>query len=290
MTRSMTAFARQESQQSWGGLTWEIRSVNQRYLEPHLRIPESFRDLEPALRDQLRKKLSRGKLDCTLRFDIEKQQQGIEVDKERAQQLINATEQLATLTDNTQAINPLDILKWPGVMRDATPLDMDEVKKQALALFSTAVDDLNAGRAREGAELADLITQRLDSISVVVSEVRSKMPQILDSQRELLLTRVNDLDLALEIDPVRLEQEIALLAQKADIAEEMDRLDTHVQEARRILKQKGAIGRRLDFLMQELNREANTLSSKAIVVETTNSAVELKVLIEQMREQIQNIE
>jgi uncharacterized protein (TIGR00255 family) len=283
----MTAFARQESQQSWGSLVWEIRSVNQRYLEPHFRVPESFRALEPALRDQLRKKLSRGKIDCNLRFDVEKQQQGMQVDQQRAQQLIDAAQQIADLSSNSQPINPLDVLKWPGVMLDAN-LDMDEVKKQALDLFTAAVDDLNAGRAREGAELADLITQRLDSISVVVSEVREKMPEILTAQRELLLSRVNDL--ALEIEPVRLEQEIALLAQKADVAEEMDRLDTHVQEVRRILKQKGAVGRRLDFLMQELNREANTLSSKAIVVETTNSAVELKVLIEQMREQIQNIE
>ncbi|EPJ50000.1 MAG: hypothetical protein OFPI_21330 [Osedax symbiont Rs2] len=170
---------------------------------------------------------------------------------------------------------------------DAT-LDMDAVKKLALELFANAIEDLNAGRQREGIELAALITQRLDAISTVVADVREKMPLILQGQRELLLTRVADLQL--EIDPVRIEQEIALLAQKADVAEEMDRLDTHVQEVRRILKQKGAIGRRLDFLMQELNREANTLSSKAIVVETTNSAVELKVLIEQMREQIQNIE
>jgi len=287
MTRSMTAFARQEAQQSWGGLVWELRSVNHRYLEPHLRIPESFRELESALREQLRKKLSRGKIDCTLRFEIEKKQQGIQIDEGRAQQLISAAEKLGALTANPQPIDTLEVLRWPGVMIDAT-LDMDVVKKLALELFANAIEDLNAGRQREGVELAELITQRLDAISAVVKDVREKMPKILQGQRALLLTRVADLQL--EIDPVRIEQEIALLAQKADVAEEMDRLDTHVQEVRRILEQKGAIGRRLDFLMQELNREANTLSSKAIVVETTNSAVELKVLIEQMREQIQNIE
>lgn len=287
MTRSMTAFARQESQQNWGSLVWEIRSVNQRYLEPHFRVPESFRALEPALRDQLRKQLSRGKIDCSLRFDVEKQQQGMQIDQQRAQQLIDAAQQVADLSSNSQPINPLDVLQWPGVMLD-TQLDMQEIQAQALSLFHQAVEDLNSGREREGAELADLITQRLDAISEVVKDVRQKMPNILQAQRELLLKRVQDL--TLEIDPVRLEQEIALLAQKADVAEEMDRLDTHVQEVRRILQQKGAVGRRLDFLMQELNREANTLSSKAIVVETTNSAVELKVLIEQMREQIQNIE
>jgi uncharacterized protein (TIGR00255 family) len=283
----MTAFARQESQHSWGGLVWEIRSVNHRYLESNLRIPDSIRDIESALRDQLRKKLNRGKIDCSLRFDVEKKQQGIQVDETRAKQLIAAAEQLNQFTSNPQPIDTLEILRWPGVMLD-TKLDMSEVKQAALQLFSQAIDDLNRGRIREGAELAELITQRLDTISQVVAQVRSQMPSIIDAQRNLLQSRV--IDLQLEIDPLRIEQEIALLAQKADVAEELDRLDTHVQEVRRILQQKGAIGRRLDFLMQELNREANTLTSKAIVVDTTNSAVELKVLIEQMREQIQNIE
>jgi uncharacterized protein (TIGR00255 family) len=287
MTRSMTAFARQETQQNWGGLIWEIKSVNHRYLEPHLRIPENLRDIETALRDQLRKKLSRGKIDCTLRFSTEQQQQCIQIDEVRAQQLINAAQQLANLTENAQPINTLEILRWPGIMQEAS-LDIKQVKEAALALFSTAIDDLIAGRTREGTELTELITQRLAAISQVVAQARTKMPLILQAQRELLLSRITDLQL--EIDATRLEQEIALLAQKADVAEELDRLDTHVQEVARILQQEGAIGRRLDFLMQELNREANTLSSKAIVVETTNSAVELKVLIEQMREQIQNIE
>ena len=287
MARSMTAFARQESQHSWGVLVWEIRSVNQRYLEPQLRMPDSFRDLEPALRDLLRKNLNRGKIDCTLRFEAENSQQGINIDKGRAKQLIDAAESLSALIKNPLPIDSLEILRWPSVMLDAT-LDMEAVKKQALALFSAALDDLSQGRAREGAELANLIDQRLDKICVVVGEVRIKMPLIISAQRQLLLKRVNDL--ALEIEPLRIEQEIALLAQKADVAEELDRLDTHVQAVRQILTTKGPIGRRLDFLMQELNREANTLSSKAIVVETTNSAVELKVLIEQMREQVQNIE
>ncbi len=287
MTRSMTAFARQESQQSWGGLTWEIRSVNQRYPEPHLRIPESFRDLEPALRDLLRKKLSRGKIDCSLRFEVEQKQQGIQIDTERARQLIDAAQQLAALSDNPLPIDSLEILRWPGVMQDAK-LDMASVKKQALALFSTALDDLIEGRAREGRELAELINQRLTSMGLVVADVRQKMPEILAKQRHLLIGKITDL--ALEVDPLRIEQEIVLLTQKADVAEELDRLDTHLQAVAHILQQPGTVGRRLDFLMQELNREANTLSSKSIVVETTNSAVELKVLIEQMREQIQNIE
>jgi uncharacterized protein (TIGR00255 family) len=283
----MTAFARQESQHSWGALIWEVRSVNQRYLEPHLRIPNSFRDLELALRDLIRQNLNRGKIDCTLHFVVEKEQQGIQINRERAKQLIDAAESLSSLTTDPQPIDSLEILRWPGIMLE-TKLDMDAVKKQALTLFSAALDDLIQGRSREGAELANLINHRLDAIAIVVSQVREKMPQIMEAQRRLLLKRVTDL--GLEIDTVRIEQEIALLAQKADVAEEIDRLDTHVQAVRQILTTGGAIGRRLNFLMQELNREANTLSSKAIVVDTTNSAVELKVLIEQMREQIQNIE
>jgi len=287
MTRSMTAFARQESLHSWGSLVWELRSVNQRFLDPHFRIPDSVREIEPTMRDLLRKQLSRGKIDCTLHVNISQNQQEIQVDTVRANQLLIACEQINALTNTSQPINTLEILRSPGVMLDAK-IDLPAVKASAIALFATTVDDLNAGRAREGAELSNLITQRLLAINIVVADVREKMPQIIQAQRDLLLSRITSL--AIDVDTVRIEQEIALLAQKADVAEELDRLDTHVQEIHRILQQQGAIGRRLDFLMQELNREANTLSSKSIVVETTNSAVELKVLIEQMREQIQNIE
>ncbi|BBB31501.1 YicC/YloC family endoribonuclease [Neptunomonas japonica] len=287
MTRSMTAFARQESQQGWGTLTWEVRSVNHRFLEPHLRIPEQLRELEGSLRETLRKRLSRGKVECMLRFVPEEQAQTLQVNEAFAKQLLAATEQMEQLMPVSQSLNPLDLLRWPGVLQDVQ-IDMDEVKREALKLFNKALDDLHAGREREGKELASLIEQRLDAISVVVADVRAKLPQILLNQRNMLKTRVTDL--GVDLDPQRLEQEVVLLAQKADVDEEMDRLDTHVQEVRRILKQKEPVGRRLDFLMQELNREANTLSSKSIVTDTTQSAVELKVLIEQMREQIQNIE
>jgi len=287
MTRSMTAFARQESQHSWGSLIWELRSVNQRFLDPHIRIPDSLMEIEPAMRDILRKQLSRGKVDCTLRLEITNTQRGIQIDSERVAKLINAAEQINTLIQHSQPIDSLEILRWPGVMCDEK-VDRDEIKASAVSLFSACINDLNRAREREGTELANLISLRLIAVKEVVTNVRAKMPEILSAQRELLMNRVAAL--SLEIDNVRIEQEIALLAQKADVAEELDRLDTHVTEVARILKQKGAIGRRLDFLMQELNREANTLSSKAIVVDTTNSAVELKVLIEQMREQIQNIE
>ncbi|MBE9396839.1 YicC family protein [Pontibacterium sp. N1Y112] len=289
MTRSMTAFARQEAEHSWGSLIWEIRSVNHRYLEPHLRMPESLRELEGSLREQLRKKLSRGKVECTLRFHPEAQAQQLTVNSEFAKELIAAADEVAalSLSGNTQPMNPLDVLRWPGVLQDAQ-IDMDQVKAEALKLFGRALDDLIAGREREGAELNALIEQRLVSISEIVVEVRSKLPQILQAQRDNLRSRLEELKE--DLDEGRLEQEMVMLAQKADVDEEMDRLNTHVLEVRRVLKQKGPIGRRLDFLMQELNREANTLSSKSIVADTTQCAVELKVLIEQMREQIQNIE
>lgn len=288
MTRSMTAFTRQEAQQSWGSVAWEVRSVNHRYLEPHLRLPDNFRDLEIPLREKLRKKLSRGKVECTLRFVPEARSQTLNIDQTYTQDLISAAQQVQALLPAEQApLDPLEILRWPGVLQDAS-LDMDAVKAEVLALFDKGLDDLLEGRAREGKELAALINQRLDSISDIVKQVREKLPQILQLQRENLQNRLAEMKE--ELDPARLEQEMVMLAQKADVDEEMDRLDTHVQEVRRVLKQKGPIGRRLDFLMQELNREANTLSSKSIVAETTQCAVDLKVLIEQMREQIQNIE
>ncbi|WP_372739733.1 YicC/YloC family endoribonuclease [Neptunomonas sp.] len=287
MTRSMTAFARQESQQAWGTLTWEVRSVNHRFLEPQLRLPEQLRELEGSLRETLRKRFSRGKVECMLRFIPEEQAQTLQVNEAFARQLLAAAEQMEQLMPVSQSLNPLDLLRWPGVLQDVK-IDMEDVKREALQLFNKALADLQSGREREGKELAGLIEQRLDAISLVISDVRAKLPQILQNQRNMLRSRVTDL--GVDLDPQRLEQEVVLLAQKADVDEEMDRLDTHVQEVRRILKQKEPIGRRLDFLMQELNREANTLSSKSIVTDTTQSAVELKVLIEQMREQIQNIE
>lgn len=287
MTRSMTAFTRQETQGDWGSLVWEIRSVNHRYLEPHLRLPDSLRELEGSLREKLRQSLSRGKVECTLRFVPETQQQTLSVDREYAAQLVAAAEELGQMISDRQPINPLEVLRWPGVLLESE-LDMDAVKKAALKLFNTALDDLAQGRAREGAELALLIAQRLDSIDQVVIQVRGRLPEIMAAQRNNLRNRLTEL--RAELDEARIEQEIALLAQKADVDEELDRLDTHVQEVRRVLKQKEPVGRRLDFLMQELNREANTLSSKSIVADTTQCAVELKVLIEQMREQIQNIE
>ncbi|MDA0425178.1 YicC/YloC family endoribonuclease [Stutzerimonas frequens] len=287
MVHSMTAFARSEQAGTHGTLSWEIRSVNHRYLEPHLRLPEAFRDLEGQVRDALRKGLSRGKVECTLRFAEENQRSSLQVDRERASQLIAAAESVAALIRQPAAIDPLQVLGWPGVLV-ADAADPQALNQSALELFHKALAQLKEGRRREGAELAKLLEERLDSILAEVATLREQVPQMLAAQRQKILDRFNEM--AAELDPQRLEQEMVLLAQKSDVAEELDRLSTHVGEVQRVLKAGGAAGRRLDFLMQELNREANTLGSKAFDPRSTQAAVNLKVLIEQMREQVQNIE
>lgn len=288
MTASMTAFSRQEAVYDWGTISWEIRSVNQRYLEPHFRLSEHFRELEFAFRDVLRKKLNRGKVECQLRFQaIDKAATGLTINADNAQALANAVKELGTWFDGIKTPSPLQILQWPGILSDNST-DAEIMKKAVVELFNKGVDELIQVRLREGEQLKGIIEQRLDAIDQIVADVKAKLPEILAAQKQNLLEKLAEAKV--ELDPMRVEAEIVLLAQKADVAEELDRLATHTKEVRRQLKEKGPIGRRLDFLMQELNREANTLSSKSIVVETTNSAVELKVLIEQMREQIQNIE
>lgn len=287
MAYSMTAFTRQTQDADWGSLQLELRSVNQRYLEPHFRLPDSLRDLEPAYREALRKRLSRGKVECTLRFDPAHDDATLSVNETRLATLAQALGRVREQVPDAAMPNALALLDHPGVL-ESDGVDLERVQQAAQALFATALDDLTAGRAREGERLAALIRERLAGIRDLVAEVRAHLPAILDNQRQQLADRLNAFKA--ELDPQRLETEIALLAQKADVAEELDRLETHVAEVERQLRQKGPIGRRLDFLMQELNREANTLSSKSIVADTTRCAVELKVLIEQMREQVQNIE
>ena len=287
MVHSMTAFARHEQATAHGTLSWELRSVNHRYLEPHLRLPEAFRDLEGAVREALRQGLSRGKVECTLRFAEENAGKPLQVDSERARQVIAAAEQVAALIQQPAPLNPLEVLAWPGVLV-ADSADPQALNAAALKLFDQALSELKAGRAREGAELAKLLNDRLDSILEEVAALRELVPQMLAGQRAKIETRFAEMQA--ELDPQRLEQELVLLAQKSDVAEELDRLATHVAEVRRVLKAGGAAGRRLDFLMQELNREANTLGSKAFDPRSTQAAVNLKVLIEQMLEQVQNIE
>ena len=234
---------------------------------------------------------NRGKVECQLRFQTEAADGApvskINVDKELVKQLIEAGDVISSLASDTAKLSTAELLRWPGVIGTAE-LDKKALEHDALELFAVALKDLIATREREGAELSEFIGQRIDAIRAIVADVRLMMPDILAKQRENLLAKIAEIDI--EIDPTRLEQEVALLAQKADIDEELDRLGAHVNEVERVLRSDDQMGRRLDFLMQELNREANTLSSKSIVVETTRSAVDLKVLIEQMREQIQNLE
>lgn len=287
MVHSMTAFARVEQAGTHGTLSWELRSVNHRYLEPHLRLPDAFRDLEGAVREALRQGLSRGKVECTLRFAEETAGKSLQVDQERAPQLVAAAEGVAALIRQPAPLDPLAVLAWPGVLV-ADSADPQALNAAALEAFGQALEQLKAGRSREGLELAKLLNDRLDAMLVEVGNLRELVPTMLANQRQKILDRFAELKA--ELDPQRLEQELVLLAQKSDVAEELDRLATHVGEVRRVLKAGGAAGRRLDFLMQELNREANTLGSKAFDPRSTQAAVNLKVLIEQMREQVQNIE
>lgn len=288
MTASMTAFARQEAQTEWGVLIWEIRSVNHRYLEMQFRLPENFRELEPRLRELLRKNLFRGKLESSLYYrNNNEETTQFTVDTELLGQLNRALQEVSSHAGAAKEVNALELMKWPGVLK-TQEIEFDQVKQAAFALYQQALEQLVEMRQQEGKALSKFIDQRLAAIAKVTSEVRTRLPQVLTQQKEKLLARFEDIKV--ELDPMRIEQETVLLLQKADVDEELDRLETHLKEVKRTLKKSGAIGRRLDFLMQELNREANTLSSKAIDTEVTQAAVELKVLIEQMREQIQNIE
>ncbi|WEM42418.1 YicC family protein [Photobacterium sp. DA100] len=287
MIHSMTAYARREVKADWGTAVWEIRSVNQRYLETYLRMPEQFRSLEPVLRERFRKRLARGKVECNLRFEVNPAANTeLKINEGLAKQVINAAKWVKE-TAGEGSVGPFQVLNWPGVM-EAPEQDLDAINQDLLDAFDSTVDDFIAARASEGENMKALIEQRLDAISVEASKVRSMMPEVLNWQRERILNRLEEAKV--ELDANRVEQELIMLAQKSDVAEELDRLDSHVKETQKIMKKGGACGRRLDFMMQEFNRESNTLASKSINTEITAAAVELKVLIEQMREQIQNIE
>ncbi|AOR61040.1 YicC/YloC family endoribonuclease [Pectobacterium parmentieri] len=287
MIRSMTAYARREIKGNWGSAAWELRSVNQRYLETYLRLPEQFRSLEPVARERIRARLTRGKIECNLRFELDPSAQSALILNEKlAKQLVNAANWVKMQSGEGE-INPVDILRWPGVM-SAEEQDLDAISTELLQALEGALDDFIAARESEGNALKALIEQRLAGVSAEVIKVRAQMPNVLLWQRERLQSKLEDAQVQLENN--RLEQELVLMAQRVDVAEELDRLDAHVKETYKILKKEEAVGRRLDFMMQEFNRESNTLASKSINADVTASAIELKVLIEQMREQIQNIE
>lgn len=288
MISSMTAYARKEINQSWGTASWELRSVNQRYLETYIRMPEQFRTLEPIIRERLRGRLTRGKIECNLRFELDpaSQHQELSLNQDLAKQVLSAVNWIQTEYKSGD-VNPIDVLRWPGVL-SAKEQNLDAISQEILASLDEAINELIVVREREGEVLRDLIIQRLDSITTEVEKIRQWMPQILEWQKERLQNKLAESNI--ELDKSRLEQEIVLMAQRIDVAEELDRLMTHVKETYAILNKNEAIGRRLDFMMQEFNRESNTIASKSINADVTASAIELKVLIEQIREQVQNIE
>jgi uncharacterized protein (TIGR00255 family) len=283
----MTAFSRFEVKGDWGNAVWEIRSVNQRFLETYFRLPEQFRSIEPVLRERFRKQLNRGKVECSLRFNANaSEKSNLSLNKDLAEQLIQHAGWINEQTLNSQ-LNPLEIMRWPGVM-EAEEADMTTIQKEILVGFEQALEDFIDARASEGDNLKVLIEQRLEGIIEQSEQVKAFMPEVIAWQRKRITDKFTDAKI--ELDSSRVEQELVLLAQKMDVDEEIDRLFSHVKETKSILKKGGAQGRRLDFMMQEFNREANTLGSKSINADITNAAVELKVLIEQMREQIANIE
>jgi uncharacterized protein (TIGR00255 family) len=285
---SMTAFARTEAHGDFGHLSVELRSVNSRHLEATLRLPDALREHEYLWRERLRQRISRGKVELTLRLDASADMlTNVRVNTALAEQLIKAAEHINSLTRHSAPINPTDILALPGVVVRDSP-DISALPSVASELIDTVVNDFLAMRAREGAALKSLIEARLDGITQEIATVQTRLPVIVQHYRDKLATRLSELQDSLV--PERLEQELVLFVQKIDVAEELDRLTAHVNEIRRVLNSGGAIGRRLDFLMQELNREANTLGSKATTADSAWSSVELKVLVEQMREQVQNIE
>ena len=287
MIYSMTAFSRVEVKGDWGNAVWEIRSVNQRFLETYFRLPEQFRGIEPVLRERFRKKLNRGKVECNLRFNANAANKSeLALNEKLALQLLQHANWINEQTLNSQ-VNPLEVMRWPGVM-EAPESDMSAIQAELLAAFDQALKDFIAARASEGENLKAMIEQRLDAITAEADKVQTFMPEIIAWQRNRIIEKFTDAKI--DLDSGRVEQELVLLAQKMDVAEELDRLNSHVGETKKILKKGGAQGRRLDFMMQEFNREANTLGSKSINTDITASAVELKVLIEQMREQIANIE
>ena len=300
MIHSMTAFARRDCDTEWGALTWELRSVNHRFLEVSTRLPDDLRSLEPVVREKLAVKLGRGKVECNLRFRASSMMSTeVVVNKELVRRLISASREIESMLDRPtrnsfgnsfgtdSGVNTLEILRWPGVSQ-VVEANLEPLHQTALVMLDGTLNDLIQARAREGARLKEVIELRGIALEGCVAQVRARLPEVKDRWKERLLNRIAEVKLDMEAS--RLEQELVVLAQKMDVDEELERLSGHIQEIRHTLGQKEPVGRRLDFLMQELNREANTLGSKSVDIETTRASVEMKVLIEQMREQIQNIE
>ncbi len=288
MTASMTAYGRTEETKETGHITWEIRSVNHRYLEVNIRLPEELRMLEAKIREHISNKLKRGKVDCSLRFDTDDMtRDSLSINTELANSLVKSAESIESSMANPASLNAMDILRWPGVInRDM--IAAESISAPLLKQLDETLDSVVEMRLSEGKKLQAMILERCDNIAALLLAFKEKLPEIQQMLRDRLTQKAQELDI--ELDKDRLEQEILLLVQKSDVAEELDRLDAHLGEVRQVLQKNEPVGRRLDFLMQELNREANTLGSKAANLDYTNTSVDLKVFIEQMREQIQNIE
>ncbi len=282
----MTGFARSAGQGEWGSAVWEIRSVNHRYLEISPRLPEEFRTLEAEVRERIGKRLDRGKVDCLLRYRLEVDlKRGLAINREILQQIEQAIGRVSAQVPHCAPVNPLDLLRWPGVI---DPPDTQEASVPLLALLDGALEALVNARCREGERLSALISERCEGVRQHIAWLRARLPEIV----EALVARIKGrlLELGQQVDPGRVEQELVLLIQRLDVAEELDRLQAHADEVTWVIQHDKPVGRRLDFLLQEMNREANTLGSKSVHIDSTGISVELKVLIEQMREQVQNIE
>ncbi len=290
MIQSMTGFARAEARHERGQLRWELRSVNHRYLDLQLRLPDALRSLEPACRSLLADVIRRGKVDATLNLELERSRgaRDTRLNLDLARQVIGYAAEVAAELPESRPLNPLSVLRWPGVVEELQP-DLAPLAPIALETLGKAVAELQASRAREGDKIRGMLSGRCDEILRLVAAVRARLPAVLAAIRSRLQDKVAAL--GAQADPERLEMELVMLAQKLDVSEELDRLQAHVAEVRNALDSGDEpVGRRLDFLMQELNREANTLASKSADADTTRHAVDLKVIIEQMREQIQNVE
>jgi len=288
MIHSMTAFARAETSADWGSAVWELKAVNHRFLDATFRLPEAAKDQEIALRELLRNRLQRGKLECVLKLHLSDAEQAtISLNTPLLDHLIELSEQVSQKLEKTSNINPLHLMNWPGVVE--TPEADDETIKDAVRQsFEQAIAKLLACREREGDALKNTIIEKLQAMSGQVDVIQANVPQLLAAQQQKVRDRIEEI--AQDVDQNRLEQELVYLAQRLDVTEEIDRLITHIKEMERVLNKGGAVGRRLDFLLQEMNREANTIGSKSQHTNTSHASVELKVLIEQIREQVQNIE
>tara|TARA_R110002111_G_scaffold1495_5_gene10209 strand:- start:4943 stop:5797 length:855 start_codon:yes stop_codon:yes gene_type:complete len=284
----MTAFASCEEEVSGYTLIWELRSVNHRYLDVSARLPEIFRSVEAPIRETVAQYLKRGKVDCNLFYKKENQtEEKIEINEGRLSELLRATATIEKSISQSQAISALDILRWPGIQAEIRE-DLEPIHQAALSLLNQTLEQLVHAREREGSNIAEMVESRCQQIAQQMVLAKNRLPEVQQQLRDKLQKKIDTL--LEEPEQSRLEQEVVYFLQKMDVEEELDRLDSHIKEVRRILTQQEPVGRRLDFLMQELNREANTLGSKSADIQTTNVSVELKVLIEQMREQIQNIE